>query len=120
MKVAILAAGDNRKYFPLFFNKPKCLYHQNGVVQIERVINDVKTIVSEKDIIIVGGYKFNELEKYIKEKHPLITIRNNEKYLESAIYSFRKAVENIEDDFVFMFGDESISQKKHSTNCQLK
>lgn len=109
MKVAVLAAGDNRKYFPLFFNKPKCLYHQLGKVQIERVIDDVKKVVPEKDIIIVGGYKFKKLEKYIMSHHSDIVVKNNEKYLEPAIHSFRKAIEGESDDVVFMFGDESIS-----------
>lgn len=109
MKVAILAAGDNRKYFPLVFNKPKCLYHQNGTVQLERVIADAKTIVDEKDIVVVGGYKYKKIEKYLKDHHPEITFRNNKKYLEPAIYSFRSAIEGINDDFVFMFGDETIS-----------
>lgn len=111
MKVAILAAGDNRKYFPLFINKPKCLYHQNGEVQLERVINDAKAIVDEKDIIVVGGYKYKKVEKYLKKNHPHITFKNNQKYLEPAIYSFRAAIEDVNDDFVFMFGDESINLK---------
>ena len=63
MKIAILAAGENRRYFPLIFNKPKCLYHLNGSVKLGQVIDNAKQIVSEKDIIVVAGYK----NKYIKK-----------------------------------------------------
>ena len=55
MKIAILAAGENRRYFPLIFNKPKCLYHLNGSVKLGQVIDNAKQIVSEKDIIVVAG-----------------------------------------------------------------
>lgn len=109
MKVAILSAGDNRKYFPFIFNKPKCLYHQNGIVQLERVIQDVLNVVNEEDIIVVGGYKYKYIKRYLKKNHPNVEFRVNDNYLGPAIYSFRKAAEQTNDDIVFMFGDESIS-----------
>lgn len=109
MKIAILAAGDSSRYFPIFIDKPKCLYHLNGKIQLERVIEDVKCFVPEKDIIVVAGYKYKQIEKFLK-KYPEIDFRVNEKFREPAILSFRKAIEGIEDDVVFMFGDESISR----------
>ncbi|WP_044935236.1 NTP transferase domain-containing protein [Pseudobutyrivibrio sp. LB2011] len=108
MKIAILAAGTS-KYFPLFIDKPKCLYHLNGMIQLERVIEDAKTIVDEKDIIIVAGYKAKYIERFL-EKYPDVKLKINEKYAEAAIHSFRKAIEGEDDDFIFMFGDESISR----------
>lgn len=108
MKIAILVAGDSSKYFPLFFDKPKCLYHLNGTIQLEKVILDAKKIVSEEDIIVVAGYKYKHVKKFLK-KFPKIELRINENFRGPAIYSFRKATENIDDDIVYMFGDESIS-----------
>lgn len=113
MKIAILAAGTS-KYFPIFIDKPKCLYHLNGEVQLKRVIEDAKQFVEEKDIIVVGGYKYKYIQKYLAENYPEIDFRVNEKYMEPAIFSFRKAIENVNDDVVFMFGDESISRKNIS------
>lgn len=111
MKIAILAAGENRRYFPIFFNKPKCLYHLNGGVKLGQVIDNAKQIVSEKDIIVVGGYKNEYIKKYLTKNYPEVEFRVNERFWEPAIHSFRVAIENIEDDVVFTFGDESISLK---------
>lgn len=110
MKIAILAAGYS-KYFPLFIDKPKCLYHLNGEIQLKRVIEDARKFVDDKDIIVVGGYKYKHMEKFLAKNYPDVDFRVNHRYKEPAIYSFRTAIENIDDDVVFMFGDESISQK---------
>lgn len=107
MKIAILAAGTSL-YFPLFIDKPKCLYSLNGKIQLQRVIEDAKQIVEEKDIIVVAGYKHKHIQKFLLQ-YPDIKLKINERYSEPAIYSFRTAIEGEEDDFVFMFGDESIS-----------
>lgn len=116
MKIAILAAGTS-KYFPLFIDKPKCLYHLDGMIQLQRVIEDVKQFVEERDIIIVGGYKHWYIKDFIEKNYPQISFKVNERYKEPAIYSFRKAIEGEDDDFVFMFGDESISRKNIGRIC---
>lgn len=108
MKIAILAAGTS-KYFPVFIDKPKCLYHLNNKIQLERVIEDAKTLVEEKDIIVVGGYKHKFIARFLK-KYPDIKFKVNRRYRDPAIFSFRKAIEGVDDDVVFMFGDESISR----------
>lgn len=117
MKIAILAAGSS-KYFPLFIDKPKCLYHLEGQVQLERVINVALKFVNEKDLIIVGGYKYKYIEEYLKIHHPSVDFRVNYAYDDPAIYSFRKAIENVEDDVVFMFGDENIAEKNVKKICE--
>lgn len=116
MKIAILAAGSS-KYFPLFIDKPKCLYHLEGEVQLERVIKVALKFVEEKNLIIVGGYKYKYIEKYLKEHHPDVDFRVNYTYDDPAIYSFRKAIENVDDDVVFMFGDENIAEKNVKKIC---
>lgn len=109
MKIAILAAGSS-KYFPLLIDKPKCLYHLNGMIQLQRVIEDAKQFVDEKDIIVVAGYKYKYVKNFLNEYYPFVKLKVNENYKSSAIYSFRKAVEGESDDIVFMLGDESISR----------
>ena len=110
MKIAILAAGGS-KYFPLFIDKPKCLYHLDGDVQLERVIKVAEKFVEDRDIIVVGGYKYKYIKKYLEAYHPLIDFKVNAQYNGPAIFSFRKAIENVNDDVIFMFGDENISEK---------
>lgn len=109
MKIAILAAGGSN-YFPLFIDKPKCLYHKDGKIQLEKVIETVKQVVKEEDIIIVGGYKYKHIERFLT-KYPKITFKINHNYAGPAIYTLRKAIENIEEDVVFLLADESISLK---------
>lgn len=109
MKIAILAAGTS-KYFPLFIDKPKCLYHLDGMIQLQRVIEDAKCFVNEKDIIVVGGYKYKYIKDFLDKHYPRIKLKVNENYKSSAIFSFRKAVEGENDDIVFMLGDESINR----------
>lgn len=115
MKIAILAAGTS-KYFPLFIDKPKCLYHLNGVIQLQRVIEDARQFVADKDIIVVAGYKNKYIKEFLKE-YPDITLKINERYKESAIFSFRKAVENEDDDMVFILGDECIRRRNIQRIC---
>ena len=117
MKIAILAAGSS-KYFPLFIDKPKCLYHLEGEVQLERVIKVALNYVSKEDIIVVGGYKYKYIQEYLQKYHPQIDFRVNFDYDGPAVYSFRKAIENVDDDVVFMFGDENISEKNVAKICQ--
>ena len=117
MKIAILAAGSS-KYFPLFIDKPKCLYHFNGEVQLERVIKVALKFVEEKDLIVVGGYKYQYISKYLKKYHPEVEFKVNYKYADPAIYSFRKAIEDIDDDVVFMFGDENIAEHNVKKICE--
>lgn len=109
MKIAILAAGTS-KYFPLFFDKPKCLYHLDGIIQLQRVIEVAKQFVDEKDIIVVGGYKYKYIKEFLKQ-YPRITLKINEKYNGPAIYSFRKAIDGENDDILFLLADENISKK---------
>lgn len=119
MKIAILAAGST-KYFPLFIDKPKCLYHLNGEIQLERVIKVALNFVDEKDLIVVGGYKYEYIKEYLDKTHPNIDFRVNYTYDNPAIYSFRKAIENVNDDVVFMFGDENIAEKNVRKICESK
>lgn len=116
MKIAILAAGTSN-CFPLFIDRPKCLYHLDGEVQLERVIKVAESFVEDNDIIVVAGYKYKYIYNYLKKHHPHIEFRVNYDYAKAAIYSLRKAVENVDDDVVFMLGDENISEKNVARIC---
>lgn len=107
MKIAILAASGSL-YFPFFIDKPKSLYHINGEIQLEKVIKNALQIVNEEDIIIVAGYKYEYMESFLR-KYPKIKLKINENYKKPAIYSFYKAIEDENEDIIFIMADESIS-----------
>lgn len=106
MKIALLAAGES-DYFPIFIDKPKCLYHMEGMIQLEKVIKDCVSIVGEENIIVVAGYKWKFIARFLK-KYPKIVLKINNNYKKSAIYSYRTAAEGENDDLVFICADESI------------
>lgn len=116
MKIVVLAAGVS-KYFPLFIDKPKCLYHKDGEVQLARVINMAKNFVNEQDIIVLAGYKYPQVQRYLSKNYPNIKMKINKNYDGPAVYSFRAAIEGIDDDVVFMLGDENISFKNVKKIC---
>ena len=91
MKIAILAAGKS-DYFPIFIDKPKCLYHLDGKIQLERVIDNCAKIVGEENIIVVAGYKFKKIKSFLK-RHPNVQLKINERYTGPAVFSYRKAAE---------------------------
>ena len=116
MKIAILAAGKS-DYFPVLIDKPKCLYHLNKKIQLERVIETCSEIVGEKNLIIVAGYKYKKIEHFLK-KYPKVCLKVNKNYLGPAIFSYRKATENEDDDIVFICADESIKPHNIKKICE--
>ena len=119
MKIAILAAGSS-KYFPLFIDKPKSMYHLNGEIQLQKVIEDAKCFVDEKDIIVVAGYKYWFIKSFLDKNYPDIKLKINHKYNKQAVYSFRKAIEGENDDIVFILADERISKENIDRICSSK
>ncbi len=108
MKIIILAAGDSSRNFPLFFDKPKCLYHYLGSIQINRPIELARQFCEDKDIYIVAGYKADKVKEYINDKYPDIKVLVNTRYAEPAIYSYRTALQLGQDDYIFLNADESV------------
>lgn len=116
MKIAILAAGTSSN-FPLFIDKPKSLYHLNGKIQLQRVIEDARQFAADEDIIVVAGYKSEMIRRFMK-RYPKITVKVNKDYRGPAVMSLRTAVEGENDDMVFMLADESISRKNVGRICR--
>ena len=115
MKIAILAAGKS-EYFPVLIDKPKCLYHLNGEIQLQRVIETCAKIVGEENLIVVAGYKYKYISRFLK-KYPKIELRINNAFSGPAIYSYREAAKNSNDDIVFLCADESISENNIRRIC---
>lgn len=72
----IMAAGTSSRFAPLSYEKPKALTEVKGEVLIERQIRQILD-AGIKDIIIVTGYKKEQLE-YLKQKFGVKLVENKE------------------------------------------
>lgn len=118
MKIAILAAGKS-DYFPLFIDKPKCLYHMDGKIQLQKAIEKAHHFVEYKDIIVVAGYKYKYIEHFL-ESYKDIVLKVNKNYSDAAIKSYRTAIEGETDDIVFVCADENINLNNFEKVCRSK
>lgn len=74
MKAVILAAGLSRRLRPLTDTMPKCLLEINGKNFIQRTLENL--IASNiKEFIIVLGYKYEMIEKYVSLNFPNLNVR---------------------------------------------
>ena len=72
----IMAAGTSSRFAPLSYEKPKALTEVKGEVLIERQIRQILD-AGIKDVIIVTGYKKEQLE-YLKKKFGVKLVENKE------------------------------------------
>lgn len=80
MKGIILAAGIGSRLRPMTDNKPKCLVTVAGKTMLDYQL-DAYREAGIKDIIIIVGYKGEQIEKHCRYIDDLnITIINNEEY----------------------------------------
>ena len=81
MKTIILAAGCGSRLRPLTDELPKCMVEVNNVKIIEKQISNLlKNGIKLEDIIIVIGYKYEKLEKYLNEVYKGVNIIVNKDY----------------------------------------
>lgn len=81
MQAIILAAGMGRRLGELTSGNTKCMVKVNGVRLIDRMLLQLKEL-SLSRIIIVIGYKGDDLRKYLSENHSDLHIE----YIENNIY----------------------------------
>jgi choline kinase len=63
MRLIILAAGEGTRLRPLTDHQPKCMVPVGGRAILERLIETARA-VGLNDIVLVGGYRAEALEKY--------------------------------------------------------
>lgn len=64
MKIIILAAGRGSRMGEQTADKPKCLLLVNGKTLLEKALDASRSILKEKDIIVIGGYKREMLAQF--------------------------------------------------------
>lgn len=105
MKALILASGKGSRLKPLTDNTSKSLVKINGKTLLERIID---SLVSEKvnEIIITTGFLGEKIEKFVKEKYPLLKVSFvlNSKYeTTNYIYSMWLAKDFLKDNDILYF-----------------
>ncbi len=110
MKAILLAATGGRSLehgFPIFSNKPKCLYSFCGQIQLERIIKQLFEVgFKEGDIEIVAGFRYLKIIDFLKKKDWNIKVKINENWKKSASYTLLKAIENIQENCLLITADE--------------
>ena len=108
MKAIILAAGLGSRLRPITDNLPKCMVPVNGQPIINKQISNLlENGFQEEDIIVVGGYKSEILEEYLKNNFRKVKYINNTRYAETNnMYSLYLAMKKIgEVPFLLMNAD---------------
>lgn len=108
MKAIILAAGLGSRLRPITDEIPKCMVPVNGQPIINKQISNLLVNgIKENDIIVVGGYKSEVLEDYIKLNFPNVSIIHNSRYAETNnMYSLYLAMKIVGDSaFLLMNAD---------------
>lgn len=114
MQAIILAAGMGKRLKELTKDKTKCLVKVNGVALIERLLNQI-TARDISRIIIVVGYKAEELKAYINSleiKTPVEYIENPIYDTTNNIYSLYLAGEKLCEDDTLLFESDLIFEDK--------
>ncbi len=93
MQAIILAAGMGKRLKELTNNNTKCMVKVNGVTMIERMLRQLDKLNLSR-IVIVVGYKGQELIDYINTLHiktPIVYVNNDIYYKTNNIYSLYMA-----------------------------
>ncbi|MBO4696941.1 MAG: NTP transferase domain-containing protein [Lachnospiraceae bacterium] len=78
-RAIIVGAGMGTRMMPATADRPKPMVFVNGTRIIDTLI-DALAAVGIKDIIVVGGYRFEVMEKELPEKYPFLRLLENKKY----------------------------------------
>jgi histidinol-phosphate/aromatic aminotransferase/cobyric acid decarboxylase-like protein/choline kinase len=109
MKAIILAAGYGNRMRPLTDRVHKTLLTVSGQTIIGRIVDGLVDN-GIRDLVVVTGYRADELSRYLSTTYPSLSIQyvHNERYRETNnIYSMALAFEHtvIDDDIVLIESD---------------
>lgn len=111
MQAVILAAGEGKRFGELTARTNKCLIEIDGKSLIERHIENIISTACFSEIVIVVGYRADQVIAKVEGKHYGIKIsfcyQNMER--KGIICSIESAAEMIHEDFLLLLGDEFIA-----------
>ncbi len=114
MRTVILAAGISARLRPLTDNTPKCLLKIGGKTILERTIDNLLAYNLD-DIIIVTGFRQEQIKSFIAERYPQLkmTYIFNERYdTTNNIYSLWLAKDFVLDDDMLMMDSDILFDKR--------
>ena len=110
MQAIILAAGMGKRLKELTENNTKCMVKVGDKTLIERLLNQIDSISLQR-IVIVSGYKSEELKNFIatlKVKTPIVFINNPIYNTTNNIYSLSLAEDYLKADDTLLFESDII------------
>ena len=110
MQSVILAAGMGKRLKELTENNTKCMIEINGVTLIERLLKQIDERNFSR-VIIVVGYKQDELKEYISKlsiKTPIIYIENKDYDTTNNIYSLSLAKDYLTQEDTIIFESDTL------------
>jgi UDP-N-acetylglucosamine diphosphorylase / glucose-1-phosphate thymidylyltransferase / UDP-N-acetylgalactosamine diphosphorylase / glucosamine-1-phosphate N-acetyltransferase / galactosamine-1-phosphate N-acetyltransferase len=119
MKAVVLAAGEGLRLGPFTETQPKVMLPVGNKPILHHVIDALqKTTIDE--IIVVIGYQKNKILQYFKD-YPKLPIKyiEQEKQLGTA-HALYQAKDEIDDDFLVIFGDNLIDVQSLQKMIDLK
>ncbi len=114
----ILAAGMGNRLKHITKEKPKVLVEVGGKSLLQYAVESVQKLGIKK-IIVVGGYRFHDMEQHIKEQNLPVTLVENTRYTDQNLLSLDIALPHIDQDtdlFIcnadYIFGDSVMEAVK--------
>jgi len=107
MKAIILAAGQAKRLRPITNDTPKCLLKIGSSKIIDYQLNSLQKN-GIKDVIVVVGFKADELIKYLLDNHPKINfefIINSDFDTTNAAYSLWLAKNHLKETLIYLNSD---------------
>ncbi len=110
MKAVLLAAGTGNRLGGLTSHIPKSMIPLKGKLLIDYVLDTLLSLPLQ-ELIIVGGFEFEKLKKYLQGRDSRIQILENKKYQLGSIVTLKTALPHLNDEF-FLFNADHIYPKK--------
>lgn len=113
MQALILAAGMGNRLKEYTRDNTKCMVKVNGVSLIQRMLEELDTLLLKR-VIIVTGYKADLLETYIRGlgiKTPLVFVNNEIYDKTNNIYSLFLADKYLTEDDTLLLESDLIAEK---------
>lgn len=114
MQAIILAAGMGKRLGHLTSHNTKCMIEVNGTRLIDRMLNQLMSLNLSK-IILVIGYKAQNLKNYVNSRFPnfnIIFIENDIFYKTNNIYSLWLAKDFMSQDDTLLLESDLIFEDK--------
>ncbi len=107
MQAVILAAGEGKRLRPLTRSRPKAMIPVGNIPVMDYVVSSLKTC-GIRDIIIVVGYRKEQVIRHLNTLDTGVTVAVQEKPLGTA-HALLQAKEYIKDRFLVLPGDNFIN-----------